>query len=158
MPPLRMESFHRHVSDGYMMHWQAPPGSVKQMVQELVDYAAKTEGKGGVVGLGIRSEVIKGVSHDSLWRSMMESIREPSRFYACSDVAFKECNGFVQRTITANGETYLENIYCDEPSCEIVYRKLFNGSETDIERVVALRTHPLQIEFHQRNTAGGFRV
>jgi len=56
----------------------------------------------------------------------------------------------VQRTRTANGETYLENI-CDEPSCEIVYRKL--GAETDIERVVALRTHPLQIEFHQRNKA-----
>merc|ERR1712241_1363633 len=26
------------------------------------------------------------------------------------------------------------------------------------ERVVALRTHPLQFEFHQRNTADGFRV
>merc|ERR1719220_502115 len=128
------------------------------MIQELVDYAARTEGKGGVVGLGIRSEEIKGVSHDSLWRSMMESIREPSRFYACSDVAIKECNGFVQRTITANGETYIENIYSDEPSCEIVYRKLSNGSETDVERVVALRTHPLQIEFHQRNKADGFRV
>merc|ERR1719412_3275385 len=116
------------------------------------------EGKGGVVGLGIRSEEIKGVSHDSLWRSIMQSIREPSRFYACSDVAIKECNGFVQRTITANGSTYVENIYSDEPSCEIVFRKLFNGSETDIERVVAVRTHPLQIEFHQRNTADGFRV
>merc|ERR1712232_1303200 len=66
--------------------------------------------------------------------------------------------GFVQRTMTANGETYVENIYSDEPSCEIVFRKLFNGSETDVERVVALRTHPLQIEFHQRNTADGFRV
>merc|ERR1719210_1953776 len=156
--PLRMEFFHRHVSDGYRSYWQAPLDSVKQMVQELVDYAAKTEGKGGVVGLGIRSEEIKAVSHDSLWRSMMESIREPARFFACSNVSIKECKGFVQRTITASGETYLENIYCDEPSCEIVYRKLFNGSETDIERVVALRTHPLQIEFHQRNTADGFRV
>merc|ERR1712038_1368376 len=55
-------------------------------------------------------------------------------------------------------ETYLENIYSDESSCEIVFRKLVNGSETDLERVVALRTHPLQIEFHQRNKADGFRV
>ncbi|MFC4290722.1 hypothetical protein ACFOYZ_29680, partial [Neobacillus cucumis] len=101
---------------------------------------------------------IKGVSHDSLWRSMMTSIRAPARFFACSDVSIKECQGFVQRTITANGETYIENIYSDEPSCEIVYRKLVNGSETDTERVVALRTHPLQIEFHQRNKADGFRV
>uniref|UniRef100_A0A7S1M0G3 Dinoflagellate luciferase N-terminal domain-containing protein n=1 Tax=Alexandrium catenella TaxID=2925 RepID=A0A7S1M0G3_ALECA len=156
--PLRMEFFHRHVSDGYRSFWQAPLDSVKQMVQELVDYAAQTEGKGGVVGLGIRSEEIKGVSHDSVWRSMMESIREPARFFACSNVSIKECKGFLQRTVTANGETYLENIYSDEPSCEIVYRKLVNGAETDIERVVALRTHPLQIEFHQRNTADGFRV
>merc|ERR1712079_106573 len=156
--PLRMEFFHRHVSDGYRSYWQAPLDTVKTMLQELSDYAAKMEGKGKVVGLGIRSEEIKGVSHDSLWRSMMQSIREPSRFFACSDVAIKECQGFVQRTITASGSTYIENIYSDEPSCEIVFRKLFNGSETDVERVVALRTHPLQIEFHQRNTADGFRV
>merc|ERR1712117_214288 len=69
-----------------------------------------------------------------------------------------ECTGFVQRTITAGSETYIENIYADEPSCELVFRKLVNGSETDVERVVALRTHPLQIEFNQRNKADGFRV
>merc|ERR1719150_3307917 len=118
----------------------------------------KTEGQGGVVGLGVRCEEIKGVSHDSLWRSMMLSIRDPARFFSCSGVSIKECAGFVQRTITAGSETYVENIYADEPSCELVFRKLVNGSETDVERVVALRTHPLQIEFHQRNIADGFRV
>merc|ERR1719215_471219 len=128
------------------------------MIQELVDYASKTEGSGGVVGLGIRSDEIKGASHDSLWRSMMLSVRDPARFFPCSGVSIKECRGYVQRTITTVSETYLENIYSDEPSCEIVFRKLVNGCETDIERVVALRTHPLQIEFHQRNTADGFRV
>merc|ERR550525_883868 len=156
--PLRMEFFHRHVSDGYRSYWQAPVDTVKQMVQELVDYAAKSEGKGGVVGLGIRSEEIKGVSHDSLWRSMMESIRDPARFFACSNVSIKEWTGFLQRMITANGETYTENIYDDEPSCEIVFRKLLDGSETDHERVIALRAHPLEIEFHMRNKADGFRV
>merc|ERR1711963_532371 len=156
--PLRMEFFHRHVSDGYRMYWQAPLDSVQGMLQELVDYASKTEGQGGVVGLGVRSDEVKGVSHDSLWRSMMLSIRDPARFFSCSGVSIKECAGFVQRTITAGSETYIENIYSDEPSCELVFRKLFNGSETDVERVVALRTHPLQIEFHQRNIADGFRV
>merc|ERR1712242_417612 len=156
--PLRMEFFHRHVSDGFRMYWQAPVDSVKDMVQELVEYAASNEGKGEVVGLGIRSDEIKGVSHDSLWRSMMLSLRDPARFFSCSGVSIKDCPGFVQRTITAGSETYLENIYTDEPSCEIVYRKLNNGAETDIERVIALRSHPLQIEFHQRNKADGFRV
>merc|ERR1719330_1641188 len=128
------------------------------MIQELVDYAAATEGKDTTVGLGVRSEEIKGVSHDALWRSMMLSIREPASFFPCSGVSIKECSGFVQRTITAGSDTYLENICSDESSCEITYRKLVNGAETDVERVVALRTHPLQIEFHQRNVADGFRV
>merc|ERR1712241_1015550 len=156
--PLRMEFFHRHVSDGYRSYWQAPLDSVQQMLQELVDYASKTEDQGGVVGLGVRSEEIKGVSHDSLWRSMILSIRDPARFFPCSGVSIKECAGFVQRTITTGSETYIENIYVDEPSNELVFRKLFNGSATDVERVVAVRTHPLQLEFHQRNIADGFRV
>merc|ERR1719410_2269837 len=156
--PLRMEFFHRHVSDGFRMYWQAPIDSVSDMVQELVDCAANNEGKGDAVGLGVRSQEIKGVSHDSLWRSMMLSLRDPARYFPCSGVCIKECQGFIQRTITAGSETYLENIYSDESSCEIVFRKLVNGAETDLERVVALRTHPLQLEFHQRNVADGFRV
>merc|ERR1712117_933235 len=156
--PLRMEFFHRHVSDGFRIFWEAPVDSVKDMVQELVDYAAAAQGQGGIVGLGIRSDEIKGVSHDSLWRSLMLSIRDPARFFQCTGVSTKECSGFVQRTITAGSETYLENIYVDEASCEIAFRKLKNGAETDVERVVASRTHPLQIEFHQRNVADGFRV
>merc|ERR1719471_1780600 len=156
--PLRMEFFHRHVSDGYRCYWQAPVEKVQGMLQELLALATATDGKAGNVGLGVRSPAITGVSHDALWRAMTASIREPARFMACSSVSIKECGGFVQRTLTAGSETYLENIYVNEPSCEIAYRKLVNGSETDLERVVALRTHPLQIEFHQRNKADGFRV
>merc|ERR1712117_885365 len=153
-----MEFFHRHVSDGFRVFWQAPVDSVMDMVQELVEYATAAQGQDSFVGLGIRSDEIKGVSHDSLWRSLVLSIRDPARFFQCTGVFTKECAGFVQRTITAGSETYLENIYVDEASCEIAFRKLVNGAETDIERVVASRTHPLQIEFHQRNVADGFRV
>merc|ERR550534_1477690 len=142
--PLRVEFFHSHKSDGYRAYWQAPVDTVQKMIQELIDYASKNDGQGGDVGLGVRSAEIKGVSHDSMWRSMMESIREPARFFPCSGVSIQEKQGYVQRTLTANGETYTENIYDDEASCEIVYRKLSNGAETDLERVVALRTHPLQ--------------
>merc|ERR1712203_1024413 len=156
--PLRMEFFHRHVSDGYRVYWQAPVGAVQGMVQELINYAASNMGKGDTVGLGVRSEAITGVSHDALWRSILSSLRDPARFYPCSGVSIAERQGFIQRTLTANGETYTENIYDDEASCEIVYRKLSNGAETDLERVVALRTHPLQVEFHMRNKNDGFRV
>jgi len=156
--PLRMEFFHRHVSDGYRIYWQAPVGSVQGMVQELINYAASNMGKGESVGLGVRSEEITGVSHDSLWRSIMASIREPGRFYSCSGVSIRERSGFVERTLTANGETFVENIYDDEKTSEIVFRKLVNGSETDVERVAVVRTNPLQVEFHMRNKADGFRV
>jgi len=157
--PLRMEFFHRHVSDGYRVYWEAPLDPVKQMVQELVDYSAKVEGKSQVVGLGTQSEAIEGVSHDALWRSMMASVRDPARFFDCSEVSVEECKGCVRRELLiAHGEASLEHIYVDEPSCEVVYRRLVNGAETDVERVVALRTHPLRLEFHQRNRADGFRV
>jgi len=35
----------------------------------------------------------------------MAFAREPARFCACSDVYSKENKGFVQRTVTANGES-----------------------------------------------------
>mmetsp|Transcript_50457 Transcript_50457/g.161505 ORF Transcript_50457/g.161505 Transcript_50457/m.161505 type:complete len:670 (-) Transcript_50457:171-2180(-) len=156
--PLRLEFFHRHVTDGYRAYWQTPLEPVEQMFRELIDIAGNLANASEVVGLGVRSPAIAGVSHDSLWRAMLESIREPSRFFNCSDVSIKDCRGFVQRTLSANGVTYTENICDDEASCEIVYRKVENGVEADLERVVALRTHPLQIEFHQRSKADGFRV
>jgi len=156
--PLRLEFFHRHVTDGYRTYWQAPVEPVEKMIRELIGIAGKLASQTELVGLGVRSETITGVSHDSLWRAMLESIREPSRFFNCSDVSIKDCRGFVQRTLSANGVTYTENICDDEASCEIVYRKVENGVEADLERVVALRTHPLQIEFHQRSKADGFRV
>ena len=43
---------------------------------------------------------------------------------------------------TANGETYAGNIYAEEPSGEIVYRKLVNGSGTYRGRVVVVHAHP----------------
>ena len=42
--PLRIESFHRHVSDGFQMFWKVPVGPVKQMLQK-VESAASNEGK-----------------------------------------------------------------------------------------------------------------
>ena len=51
-----------------------------------------------------------------MWRSVMEFTCEPARLFPCSGVSFREKQGYVQRTLTANGETYTENIYHDEAS------------------------------------------
>ena len=40
------------------------------------------------------------------------------------------------------GETCIENICVGKPSCELVFRKIVDGSSTDVESVVALHTHP----------------
>ena len=61
-----------------------------------------------------------GVSRGSLWCAMAEAIRDPARFFAGSEVSIRERAGFAQRSITANGVTYLENIYEDEPPGEIL--------------------------------------
>merc|ERR1719346_244603 len=91
----------------------------------------------------------------------MECIREPARFMeGCTVAEMENCEGFVRRTLVVNGKTQpTENIYSYEANCEVVYRVLDKwGKETDIERVVALRSHPLQLEFHCRNRQDGFRI
>merc|ERR1711971_218090 len=41
--PLRMEFFHRHVSDGYRSYWQAPLDAVKTMLQEERVFALRMD-------------------------------------------------------------------------------------------------------------------
>merc|ERR1719204_1838675 len=160
--PLRMEFFHRHKSDGYRAYWAAPVKVVATMVDEVCKLAKKLEQNNDEkIGLGLHSDVIKGVSHDAMWKSMVECVREPERFVPGIKVnAQKNLDGYVTRTMTINGKAQpTENIYVYEASCEIVYRLLDQwGKETDIERVVALRSHPQQLEFHCRNRIDGFRV
>lgn len=159
--PLKMEFYHRHKSDGYRSYWPAPVTVVKGLVDGVVELAKKLEHNNDKkVGLGIHSDVITGVSHDALWKAMCECIREPGRFVEGARVnSMTDNNGFVQRSMTVNGKTINENIYAYEASCEICYRTLDDhGKETDIERVVALRSHPQELEFHCRNKSDGFRV
>jgi len=158
--PLRLEFFHRHRSDGYRSYWQAPVKVVENLVTEIAKLAKyREDNQGTTVGLGVHSPVIEGVSHDAMWKAMIECVREPQRFYDCKVDDHEDCEGYVKRTVRVNGKTASEHIYTDEGSHEIVYRVLDDhGKETDVERVVSLRSHPLEIEFHCCNVADGFRV
>ena len=113
-------------------------GLREPLVPELVDYAAEAAATGESSGSRAFRTTASG--------SMTGFIRNLGRFLACSEVALKECKGFVRRTATAGRKTYLQETFRDEPSCELVYRKLVDSSETGIERVVIERTRPLQIE------------
>ena len=61
----------------------------------------------------------------------------------------------MQCTITAGSETPLENIYTDEASCEMTFRKLVNDIETNIERVMADRPGYLARSMTINPTASG---
>ena len=82
--PVRMEFFHRHVTDRYRKYWPAPVDVVQKMVQDIVDVATEMDKRTGTVGLGVQSGPIQGVLHDAMWRAMVKSIREPERFFKCS--------------------------------------------------------------------------
>ena len=84
---------------------------------------------------------------------MLESIREPERVCQCSNVTVLEKQGYVQRSLTANGETFTENIVADSTKFEIVHRSLYSA-DTDANSVVALRRHPLHLEFFSRKKDG----
>ena len=99
---------------------------------------------------------IMGVPHDSLWRIMMHSIRDSAHFFVAL-VSPQECPGFVQRTFTL--AAYLLGEYLLRWALlRDGVPQLLHCCETDVERIVALRTHFLQIEFHQLNVAVGIRV
>jgi len=157
--PLHLEFYHRHVSDGYRSYWPAPTSVVQGLVKSIVELAKKLDNNSDAkIGLGMHSAPIEGVSHDALWKAMLECIREPQRFMKSKVDKISDNSGYVQRTVSMAGKSSTDNIYVYEASNEIVYRKVVDGVEGDLERVVALRTHPLQIEFHARNRKDGFRV
>ena len=125
-PGIRMEPFHRHVSDGFRMYWQALVDSVKQMVQKLVGYAAEAEGEGGGRRARHRSEDIKGVPHNSLWHSVVD----PSVVLPATAPAVMSPSRSA-RACAADSRS-------ERLSCALVYRKLLNGSGTDFERAALL--------------------
>eukprot|EP00419_Tripos_fusus_P025650 CAMPEP_0172722800 /NCGR_PEP_ID=MMETSP1074-20121228/82341_1 /TAXON_ID=2916 /ORGANISM="Ceratium fusus, Strain PA161109" /LENGTH=240 /DNA_ID=CAMNT_0013548883 /DNA_START=60 /DNA_END=782 /DNA_ORIENTATION=+ len=88
----------------------------------------------------------------------MSSICDPARFCPCSLVAIVERRGVVQRALAANGQPFPENIFFGADTNTICFLQLLNGSETDVERVVVLQTHPLQIELHLRTKADGSKT
>jgi len=86
---------------------------------------------------------------------MVLPIHVPARFFPCSGVSIMECKSLAQRTITTGSETFIGNVFADEPSCEVAFRGPSDGSETDVRSAIALRTHPLQIGVRLRNVADG---
>ena len=56
------------------------------------------------------------------------------------------CAVFAQRAIAFNCGSGLESVYDGGPPCEVIYRKRFNGSETNHEPAYVLRGTPSERE------------
>merc|ERR1712137_394447 len=51
-----------------------------------------------------------------------------------------------------------QNIYIREELQEVVFRNAVDGVETQFERAIILRAHPVELELCERRTDNGFRV
>merc|ERR1740121_119047 len=93
----------------------------------------------------------------------MASIRDPESFFTCSGVSCSDDEGFLRRTMTVKGTRVVtDDIFDDERRYEIKYREVSDEgadtSEAVEERVCALLSHPLQVEFYRRRIADAGRV
>merc|ERR1712137_1429725 len=51
-----------------------------------------------------------------------------------------------------------QNIYIREELQEVVFRNAVDGVETQFERAIILRAHPVELELCERRIINGFRV
>ena len=65
------------------------------------------------------------------------TVSGPALVFTRSYASIRECQGCVQRNVAANGERYPDDIYIDEPACDLMYRKLVSVAEAAVERVVS---------------------
>jgi hypothetical protein len=155
-----MEFFERSVRGNMRVNWQAPYGVARNVFTKMVDLAREIKSQSGpVIGYGIGSQVISGVSISSTWKAMLFCAQSPAQAgMDVSNVSTTDKNGFVQRTYTipVKGQTVTDNIYIRPASREILYRPVKNGVETSTERVFCAREGP-RFEMYSRNVGDELR-
>jgi len=115
------------------------------------------------VGYGITSDPIRNLSYDSLFAAVDISIKEPWRVLdvdqtGCSSTA---CAGYTLRKmkLSATGENVTERITINEETGIVSYNKCdASGKPGSVERVLAIKTAPLSLEFYERSTSSGMRL
>merc|ERR1712127_74674 len=77
--PLRLEFYERSASSGLRVDWKAPIGVARDTFSNLVQLAKKMESSSSdVVGYGLASKAITGMSQDALWKAMLYAMRNPA--------------------------------------------------------------------------------
>merc|ERR1712122_84399 len=77
-------------------------------------------------------------------------------------VSVRDMRGYMQRTMRIlekpGSPTVTDNIRVVESAQEITYRPVVNGTESEEERVFALRMDPLRLEMFCRNSKDEMRL
>merc|ERR1711876_132146 len=142
--PLRLEFYERSATSGLRLDWKAPFGVALDTSSNLVQLAKKVESSSSdVVGYGVASKPVTGVSQDALWRAMLYAMRNPAECGLKVDgVRVRD-----MRILEKPGSpTVTDNIRVIESAKEITYRPVVNNVESEEERVFALRADPLRLE------------
>merc|ERR1719476_220867 len=162
--PLRMELYERNTIDDVRISWKLPYGAATDYITKVVGLAKKVEKAAkDVIGYGISSKPVTGMSPDSMWKTMLFNVRNPTKSgMDVANVKVTDMRGYMQRTMTLNYHpskpTITSNVYPDDRSREIVYRKVTDGREEETERVFAVRENPLRMEMFSRHTKDRLRA
>jgi len=162
--PLRLEFYERSARSGLRVEWNAPYEMARETFSNLVQLARNLETKSSdVIGYGVASKPLSGLSQDSAWKAMLFATRNPAECGLPVDgVVVRDMQGFMQRTKRLKEKegtpTVTENIRVMEKAQEITYRPVVNNAETNEERVFALRTDPLRFEMYSRGSKDQMRL
>jgi len=142
--PLRLEFYERSARSGLRVDWKAPFSMARDTFSNIVQLAKKIEtSSSDVVGYGVASKPLVGLSEDAAWKAMLFAMRNPAECGLKVDrVALRDLSGFMQRTMRIlekpGSPTVTDNLRVIESAQEISYRPVVNGVEAEEERVFAL--------------------
>merc|ERR1719507_51902 len=142
----------------------APYGVARDTFSNLVQLAKKLQSSSSdVVGYGLASKPITGMSQDALWKGMLYAMRNPAECGLKVDgVSVRDMRGYMQRTMRLlekpGSPTVTDNIRVIESAQEITYRPVVNNVESEEERVFALRMDPPRLEMFCRNSKDEMRL
>merc|ERR1712241_410433 len=158
------EFFERSARSGLRVDWKAPYDMALDTFSNIVQLAKTIETKcSDVIGYGVASKPLLGLSQDSAWKAMLYATRNPAECGLPVDqVTLRDTQGFLQRTKRlkekAGSPVVTENIRVMEGAQEIAFRPVINNAETDEERIFALRTDPLRFEMYSRSSKDQTRL
>merc|ERR1711963_814195 len=152
------------MGSGLRVDWKAPIGVARETFTNIVQLAKKVESSSSdVVGYGLASKTITGISQDALWKAMLYAMRNPAECGLKVDgVSVRDMRGYMQRTMRLlekpGSPTATDNIRVIESAQEITYRPVINNEESEEERVFALRSAPLRLEMFCRHSRDEMRL